>query len=105
MHGIEAVRDPATGVLRANACAERFVLTTRTVEVTDRMLASSANDTLRSVMAECRGVPNRAEGAAAPSNSSPRPTAPTTPWPISAQERVKRRPVLGGLLNEHGRAA
>ena len=29
---------------------------------------------------------------------------PITPWPIF-QERIKRRPVLGGLLNEYGGAA
>jgi hypothetical protein len=30
---------------------------------------------------------------------------PTTPWPTSPKEQIKRRPVLGGLLNEYERAA
>jgi putative transposase len=35
----------------------------------------------------------------------PRPDHPIPPIPDLSQERIKRRPVLGGLINEYERAA
>jgi putative transposase len=63
--GIEAVKIPPRSP-RANAYAERFVLTART-EVTDRMLIFGQRHL--------------------------------------SQERIQRRPVLGGLINEYERVA
>ena len=97
--GIEAVKIPP-GSPRANAYAERFVLTTRT-EVTDRMLIFSERH-LRSVMAEYARHYNGRRPHRALQLQPPRPDHPVADL---CQERVKRRPVLGGLLNEYGRAA
>ena len=84
---------------RMNAYAERFVLTART-EVTDRMLIFGERH-LRSVMAEYarhyNGRPHRAFQL--------QPPRPDQPRADLSQERVKRRPVLVGLLNEYERAA
>jgi transposase InsO family protein len=65
--GIEAVNIPPRSP-RANAYAERFVLTTRT-EVTDRMLIFGERH-LRSVMAEYARHYFTGEDPTAPSNSS-----------------------------------
>ncbi|MCW2638829.1 MAG: Integrase catalytic region [Dactylosporangium sp.] len=69
---------------RANAYAERFVLTART-EVTDRMRHYNGRR------------PHRALQLRPP--RSDRPVVDRT------HERIKRRPVLGGLINEYERAA
>jgi putative transposase len=84
----------------ANAYAERFVLTVRT-EVTDRMLIFGERH-LRSVLAEYarhynRRRPHRSRGL--------RPPRPDHPIADLSREQIKRRLVLGGLINEYERAA
>ena len=97
--GIEAVKIPPRSP-RANAYAERFVLTART-EVTDRMLIFSERH-LRIVMAEYARHYNGRRPHRALQLQPPRPDHPVADL---SQERIKRRPVLGGLLNEYERAA
>jgi putative transposase len=97
--GIEAVKIPPRSP-RANAYAERFVLTART-EVTDRMLIFIERH-LRSVMAEYARHYNGRRPHRALQLQPPRPDHPIADL---CHERVKRRPVLGGLLNEYERAA
>src|ERR1017187_5711496 len=97
--GMEAVQIPPRSP-RANACAEPFVLTART-EVTDRMLIS-AKRPLRLVLADSGAHykgrrPNRSRQL--------RPPRPDRPVADLSRQRIKRRPVLGGLLNEYERAA
>ena len=93
--GIEAVKIPPRSP-GANAYAERFVLTART-EVTDRMLIFGQRH-LRAILAHYNGRrPYRSRQL-----HPPRPDHP--PADLS-QERIKRRPVLGGLTNEYERAA
>jgi putative transposase len=85
---------------RANAYAERFVLTARS-EVTDRMLIFSERHPRRTlgeyVRHYKRARPHRALQLQAP--RSDRPVVDLT------HERIKRRPVLGGLITEYARAA
>ncbi len=97
--GIQVVKIPPRSP-RANAYAERFVLTART-EVTDRMLIFSERH-LRRVMAEYARHYNGRRPHRALQLQSPRPDHPVADL---SQERVKRRPVLGGLLNEYERTA
>ncbi|MDQ2873322.1 MAG: integrase core domain-containing protein [Actinomycetota bacterium] len=97
--GIQAVKIPPRSP-RANAFAERFVLTART-EVTDRMLISGERH-LRSVLAEYEAHYNGRRPHRSRQLQPPRPDHP--PADLS-QERVKRRPVLGGLISEYERAA
>jgi len=97
--GIEAVKIPPRSP-RANAHAERFVLTART-EVTDRMLIFSERH-LRIVMA---GYARHYNGRRPHRALQLQPPPPDHPVADLSQERVKRRPVLGGLLNEYERAA
>jgi putative transposase len=85
---------------RANAYAERFVLTART-EVTDRMLIFSERH-LRSVFAEYARHYN---GRRPHRSRRLRPPQPDESVADLSQERIKRRPVLGGLINEYQRAA
>jgi putative transposase len=97
--GIKVVKFPPRSP-RANAYAERFVLTART-EVTDRVLIFGERH-LRSVMAEYTRHYNGRRPHRALQLQPPWPDHPIADL---SQERVKRRPVLGGLLNEHERAA
>jgi putative transposase len=97
--GIEAVKIPPRSP-RANAYAERFVLTART-EVTDRMLIFGERH-LRSVLAGYARHYNRRRPHRSRALRPPRPDHPTADL---SQKRIKRRPVLGGLLNEYERAA
>ncbi|WP_239310602.1 integrase core domain-containing protein [Frankia sp. Cj3] len=97
--GIGAVTIPPR-TPRANAYAERFV---RTVwaEVTDRMLIFGERY-LRVVLAEYARHyngrrPHRGRGL--------QPPRPDHPVADLTQERIKRRPILGGLINEYERAA
>ena len=76
------------------------MLTART-EVTDRMLIFGERH-LRPVLAEyarhCNGRrPHRGRQL--------RPTRPGHPVADLSRERIKRRPVLGGLINEYERSA
>jgi putative transposase len=84
---------------KANAYAERFVLTART-EVTGRMLIFSQRH-LRIVMAQYSRHYNGRRPHRALQLQPPRPEHPVADF---SQERIKRRPVLGGLLNEYERA-
>ena len=97
--GIEAVKIPPRSP-RANAYAERFVLTART-EVTDRMLIFGERH-LRSVLAEYARHYN---GRRPHRSRQLRPPRPDHPVADLSQKRIKRRPVLGGLINEYERAA
>src|SRR6185312_7689459 len=86
---IEAVKIPPRSP-RANASAERFVLTART-EVTDRILIFSERH-LRIVMAECARHYNGRRPHRALQFQPPRPDHPVAGL---SQERIKRRAVLG----------
>jgi putative transposase len=97
--GIEAVKIPPRSP-RANAFAERFVLTART-EVTDRMLIFGQRH-LRSILAQYVAHYNGRRPHRSRQLHPPRPDHPVADL---SQERVKRRPVLGGLVNEYERAA
>jgi putative transposase len=85
---------------RANAYAERFVLTART-EVTDRMLIFGERH-LRTILAEYETHYN---GRRPHRSRQLRPPLPDHPVADLSQERIQRRPVLGGLINEYERAA
>jgi len=97
--GIVAVKIPPRSP-RANAYAERFVLTART-EVTDRMLIFGQRH-LRSVLAEYEAHYN---GRRPHRSRQLRPPRPDHPVADLSQERITRRPVLGGLVSEYERAA
>jgi putative transposase len=85
---------------RANCFAERFVLTVRT-EVTDRMLIFGERH-LRSVLARYAVHYNRKR----PHRSLElRPPCPDAPVPEPIRGRIRRRPILGGLINEYEAAA
>jgi putative transposase len=95
--GIETVKIPPRSP-RANAYAGRFVLTART-EVTDRMLIFGERH-LRVVMAEYEAHYNRRRPRRSRRLRPPRPDHRIAGL---SRERIKRRPVLGGLLNEYER--
>jgi transposase InsO family protein len=85
---------------RANAYAERFVLTARS-EVTDRMLILGQRHLRRTLDEYARHYngrrPHRALQLRPP--RSDRPVVDLT------HERIRRRPILGGLITEYERAA
>jgi transposase InsO family protein len=85
---------------RANAYAERFVLTART-EVTDRMLIFGERH-LRVVLAEYEAHYN---GRWPHRSRELRPPRPDHPVADLSLERIQRRPVLSGLIYEYERAA
>jgi putative transposase len=97
--GIEAVKIPPRSP-RANAYAERFVLTART-EVTDRLLIFGQRH-LRTILAEYEGHYNGRRPHRSLQLQPPRPDHPVADL---SKERIKRRPVLGGLINEYERTA
>ena len=97
--GIEAVKIPPRSP-RANAYAERFVLTART-ELTDRMLIFGERH-LRSVLAEYESHYNGRRPHRSRQLGPPRPDHLVADL---SHERIKRRPVLGGLISEYERAA
>jgi hypothetical protein len=97
--GIETVKIPPR-CPRANCFAERFVLTART-ELTDRILIFGERH-LRAVLAEYGAHyngrrPHRAQQL--------RPPRPDHPGPNLDQQQIRRRPILGGLINEYEPAA
>jgi transposase InsO family protein len=96
---IQAVKIPPRSP-RANAFAERFVLTARS-EVTDRMLIFGQRH-LRAILAEYEAHYN---GRRPHRSRQLHPPQPDHPPADLSQERIKRRPVLGGLINEYERAA
>ena len=97
--GIQAVRIPPRSP-RANAYAERFVLTART-EITDRMLIFGERH-LRSSPAEYEAHYN---GRRPHRSRQLRPPRPDHPAADLSEQRIRRRSVLGGLINEYERAA
>jgi len=85
---------------RANAYAERFVLSART-EVTDRMLILGQRH-LRTILAQYEATttddaPHRSRQL--------RPPWPDHPVADLSPARIQRRPVLGGLLSQYQRVA
>jgi hypothetical protein len=84
----------------SNAYPERFVLTAR-AEVTDRMLTFGERH-LRTILAQYEGHYN---GRRPHRSRHLRPPRPDHPVADLSQERIQRRPVLGGLINEYERAA
>ena len=97
--GIEVVKIPPRSP-RANAYAERFVLTART-EVTDRMLIFGERH-LRMILAEYEAHYN---GRRPHRSRQLRPPRPDHPPADLSMKRIRRRPLLGGLINEYERAA
>jgi len=97
--GIAAVKIPPRSP-RANAYAERFVLTART-EVTDRMLIFGRRH-LRLVLTEYEAHYN---GRRPQRSCQLRPPRPDHPAADLSREGIRRQPVLGGLINEYERAA
>jgi putative transposase len=97
--GIQAVQIPPRSPC-ANAYAERFVLTART-EVTDRMLTFGRRH-LQTILAEYEAHYN---GRRPHRSRQLRPPRPDHPVAELSQERIRRRPVLGGLVNEYERTA
>jgi transposase InsO family protein len=85
---------------RANAYAERFVLTART-EVTDHMLILSEQH-LRCILGEYARHYNGRRPHRALQLQPPRSNRPVIDL---THERIKRRPILGGLINEYDRVA
>ena len=97
--GIKVIQIPPRSP-KANAYAERFVLTART-EVTDRMLIFGERH-LRRVLAQYEAHYN---GRRPHRSRQLHPPVPDHPVADLSQMRVKRRPILGGLINEYERAA
>jgi transposase InsO family protein len=97
--GIDVLKTPPRSP-RANAYAERFVLTART-ELTDRMLIFGQRH-LQHVLAEYarhynERRPHRSRELRPPRTDDPNPALPA--------QRITRRAVLGGLINEYEPAA
>ena len=97
--GIQVIRIPPH-CPRANCFAERFVGTLR-AELTDRMLIFSERH-LRVLLAKYLRHYNGRRPHRARNLRSPQPTHPVADL---SHERIKRRPVLGGLINEYERVA
>jgi transposase InsO family protein len=97
--GIEVVKIPPR-CPRANCFAERFVLTVRT-ELTDRMLIFGEQH-LRKVLTQYAQHYNTRRPHRALQLRPPRPEQAV---PNLGYERIKRRPIFGGLINEYERVA
>ncbi len=97
--GIEVVKIPPRSP-KANAYAERFVLTART-EVTDRMLIFGERH-LRTILAQYEAHYNGRRPHRSRQLCPPRPDHPVADL---SRKGIQRRPVLGGLINEYERAA
>jgi putative transposase len=97
--GIEVVKIPPR-CPRANCYAERLVLTIR-AELTDRMLIFGERH-LRRALARYSVHYNQQRPHRALQLRPPRPDA---PGPTPIRGRIRRRPILGGLINEYEAAA
>ncbi len=97
--GIEAVKIPPRSP-KVNAYSERFVLTART-EVTDRVLIFGQRHP-RTILTQYAAHYNGRRSHRSLLLHPPRPDHP--PADLS-RERVRRRPVPGGLINDYERAA
>jgi hypothetical protein len=84
----------------SNAYAERFVLTARK-EVTDRMLIFGERH-LRTILAQHEAHYSGRRPHRSRQLCPPRPGHPVADL---SRERIQRRSVLGGLINEYERAA
>lgn len=87
--------------LGANAYAERWVRTLPS-ELTDRMLIFGQRN-LRHVLAEYLRHYNEKRPHQALNLSPPHPPAPVID--LDERRRIRRQPILGGLINEYERAA
>jgi transposase InsO family protein len=97
--GIDLVKIPPR-CPRANCFAERVVLTIRT-ELTDRMLIFGERH-LRRVLAEYTAHYNRSRPHRSLTLRPPRPER-AVPQPVHG--KIRRRPILGGLINQYEPAA
>jgi putative transposase len=97
--GIEVAKIPPR-CPRVNCFAERLVLTIRT-EVTDRMLIFGEQHLRRVLAAYAAHYNDRRPHRAL----RLRPPRPISPVPVAVHGRIRRRPILGGLLNEYETAA
>jgi putative transposase len=97
--GIEVVKIPPR-CPRANCVAERFVSTVHT-ELTDQMLIFGEQH-LRSALARYAVHYNTQRPHRALQLRPPRPEAPV-PEPVYG--RIRRRPILGGVINQYEPAA
>jgi transposase InsO family protein len=98
--GVEVVKAPPR-CPRANAYAERWIRTLR-AELTDRILILGERH-LRRVLAEYVRHYNEHRPHRGLDLAPPRPPAEVTD--LAKQRRIRRKPVLGGLINEYERAA
>jgi putative transposase len=98
--GIAVVKIPPR-CPRANCFAERLVLTVRT-EPTDRMLIFGERAPPQGARHTCRALHTTQRP---PRALQLRPPRPPTPVPEPIYCRVRRRPVLGGPINEYETAA
>src|SRR5206468_12860271 len=97
---LERPRSAAFSSGDANCFAERFVRTLR-AELTDRMLIFSGRH-LRVVLAD---YVRHYNGQRPHRSCELRPPQPAHPVADLSFERIRCRPVLGGLINEYERAA
>ena len=97
--GIDVLRTPPQAP-RANAIAERWVGTARR-ECTDRILVTGERH-LAAVLTEYLRHYNEHRPHQALDQRPPNP--PSRPADLDTQ-RVRRRPILGGLINEYTQAA
>ncbi len=97
--GIRVVRTPPR-CSRVNCFAERFVRTVR-AELTDRILIFSQRH-LHLVLTEYVRHYNGRRPHRARELHPPQPTHPVADL---SHERIKRQPVLGGLINDYERVA
>ena len=97
--GIHTVKIPPR-CPRANCFAERFVRTART-ELTDRVLIFGEHH-LRIVLTRYATHYN---GRRPHRALQLRPPRPDRPAPCLDRPRIRRRPVIGGLISEYERAA
>jgi transposase InsO family protein len=98
--GITAVKTPAR-CPKANAIAERWIRTLR-AELTDRMLTLGPRH-LRRVLAEYLHHYNHARPHRSLGLQPPRPPADVVN--LAEHRRIRRKPILGGLINEYEQAA
>jgi len=97
--GIEVVKIPPR-CPRANCFAERLVLTVRT-ELTDRILIFGERHLRRVLAAYALHYNTRRPHRAL----QLRPPRPQPPAPKPVEGRIRRRPILGGLINQYEAAA
>jgi putative transposase len=98
--GVTAVKTPAR-CPKANAIAERCIRTLRT-ELTDRILILGQHH-LRRALAEYLRHYNNARPHRPLGLQPPRP--PAALIDLAEQRRIRRKPTLGGLINEYEQAA